>query len=86
MDPAVLELLKQGGVIMMLGLGVVFSLLTVLVFAVYGMSYVAGLIDEPPLTPAVQTGPPAARNDDPDVVAAITAAVHQHRRRTGAGE
>ena len=82
MDPAVIELLKQGGVIMALGLGVVFSLLSVLVFAVYGMSYLAGLIDVPLPLPVAAIGEAAAA-DDSDVVGAITAAVHAHRNRTG---
>jgi sodium pump decarboxylase gamma subunit len=80
MDPAVIELLKQGGVTMALGLGVVFSLLSVLVFAVYGMSYLAGLIEMP--LPVAAIGDAAAA-DDSDVVVAITAAVHAHRNRTG---
>ena len=63
------NLMSEGLTLMLAGMGTVFVFLTVLVAAMTLMSALAGR--------------PRAQADGPtdDEVAAITAAVHQHRRR-----
>ena len=64
-------MLVEGAQLMLVGMGAVFLLLTVLVLTTAGMSRLVlrwSLV--------VDAGPPS-----PEELAAITAAVHQHRRR-----
>ncbi len=71
------SLLSQGLELMLIGMGTVFSFLTLLVFATLGMSALARRL-QPQASAAPGTGgaqPPT----DPALVAAITAAIHQHR-------
>jgi oxaloacetate decarboxylase gamma subunit len=78
------EMFQQGVQLMLVGMGVVFALLAVLVLVVRGMSALALAIEGP------QPDPPPARGatrPEPvvgggDLVAAVTAAIHLHR--TGA--
>jgi oxaloacetate decarboxylase gamma subunit len=75
------DLILAGVELMLLGMGIVFSFLTVLVFVLNGMSRLAHRLDK---TPAVGAAGPAvvrsaALADDADVVAVITAAITQYR-------
>lgn len=65
------ELMAAGLEITLLGMGVVFVLLTLLVFVLAAMSRLAHYLEGPPRPPA---GPP-----DDGVTAAIAAAVHAYR-------
>jgi len=67
----------DGVQLMLLGMGVVFSLLSLLVLAVKGMSRLALSIEGP-----AADAPPAARlaGGDPELLAAVTAAVHAYRK------
>ena len=62
------SLISEGLTLMLAGMGTVFVFLTVLVFAMTVMSAIAG------------RSRPVAEGPTDDEVAAITAAVHQHRR------
>ena len=76
------ELLQQGFQLMLVGMGVVFSLLGLLVLALKVMSRVAGMLEPP--QPVVETsGAGNAREvDDPELIAAVTAAVRANRGET----
>jgi len=77
------SLLSQGFELMLIGMGTVFSFLTLLVFATHGMSTLARRLqpDAPAAPGAALNQPPShsQAGNDPAVVAAITAAIHQHR-------
>ncbi|MCG8671708.1 MAG: OadG family protein [Pseudomonadales bacterium] len=75
-------LLAEGLNLMLLGMGAVFVFLTVLVFTTTFMSRIIGKYA--PTRPAVakaSTPQPVAVNDDKQLMAVITAAIHQHRSR-----
>ena len=69
------ELLNQGIMLMLVGMGTVFVFLTILVIAMTIMSALA------PQTPPAAAAPVAA--SEADEVAAVAAAVEHHRRVTG---
>lgn len=75
------EMLISGGELMVIGMGIVFLFLAMLVFAVNSMSkIIARYIDSPTTTPAATFGSaPAQSAISPSEIAAITAAVHQYR-------
>lgn len=70
------ELLANGLEITLIGMGVVFVLLTLLVFVVAGMSKLAHFLEGAP-EPAQS---PAAAGDE-RLTAVITAAIHAYRAR-----
>ena len=73
------ELLQQGVQLMLAGMGVVFSLLGLLVIALKVMSRVAAML-EPPQTVAETSGGGLGRGvDDPELIAAVTAAIRANR-------
>ena len=73
------DLLRQGVELMLAGMGVVFSLLGLLVLALKVMSRVAAML-EPPLTVAETSGGgPGREVDDPELIAAVTAAIRANR-------
>ncbi len=77
------ELLKEGVQLMLLGMGVVFSLLSLLVLALKLMSRLAATLDPPGDVPGDTSGPGAGSEvDDPELIAAVTAAIQANR---GAG-
>jgi len=77
------KLLFQGAELMVLGMGIVFGFLTILVFTLRGMSRLADHLDTAPVP--VQPAPePISVSDNRQLVAVITAAVARYRAsRTG---
>ncbi len=73
------DLLRQGLELMLVGMGVVFCLLGLLVLAIKAMSRLAAMFPEPVLE--IATPHPAV--DDPELIAAITASIHAHRAGVG---
>ena len=66
---------------MLLGMGIVFGFLVLLVFVMKAMSrFAAALAPEPDIAPSPATVSSAPGTPDADTVAAITAAVHRFRR------
>lgn len=79
MTPA--ELLLEGVELMLFGMGIVFSFLILLVFAIRLMSaVVARFAPEPTPQPVAAPALPSAPVD-PDTLAAIQAAIRQHRAK-----
>ena len=77
------DIVAQGLELMLFGMGTVVVFLALLVVATNAMSaFVGRYFPEPQPAPAAG-GKPAvgAGAPDPEVVAAITAAIHQHRNR-----
>lgn len=75
----VTDLLIQGTELMLLGMGIVFTFLTVLVFTLRGMSRLAEWLDDTP--PGSATPEPISVADDRQLIAVITAAVARYRAR-----
>jgi len=77
------NLLIQGIELMLLGMGIVFGFLTILVFTLRGMSRLADRLDGTP-APALAAPEPIDVSDNRQLVAVITAAVARYRAsRTG---
>jgi oxaloacetate decarboxylase gamma subunit len=75
------ESLLEGLALTGIGMGVVFTFLIVLVMVTNSMSRLV-LRFAPEAVTAVQGGPtPGARLDDAQLIAIISAAIHQHRAR-----
>ena len=74
------ELMSRGIELMLVGMGIVFLFLTMLVAAINIMSAVVQRFfpDAPALTVATTT---VVGGIDKSIIAAITAAVHQHRSK-----
>ena len=72
------SLIHQGLELMLYGMGTVVVFLSLLILATSVMSRLVQRFTPPP-EPAVDT--PALAGPGPHVVAAITAAIHQHRSR-----
>lgn len=68
------ELLSSGIELMLVGMGIVFTFLSMLVVFINGMSSLIQRFF--PETPIV-----AQQGDDPRMIAAISAAVHQYRKK-----
>ncbi|WP_261815948.1 oxaloacetate decarboxylase subunit gamma [Vibrio gallicus] len=83
---SIVELLREAASIMALGMSMVFLFLTLLVFVVKVMSKFFG--PQPmeaktaPLHPKSNANSLADQNVDPNIVAAISAALHKHRSAT----
>ena len=77
-------LISEGLTLMVFGMGFVFIFLTVLVLATNFMSYMVNrFLPEAAAAPAVsrRPQPAAAATDDAQLMAVISAAVHQYRQR-----
>lgn len=71
------ELLSTGIEVMLLGMGIVYGFLAMLVVAIKTMSSV--VLKFFPDMPSAQHPALVIKNEDPGLVAAISAAVHQYR-------
>jgi oxaloacetate decarboxylase gamma subunit len=71
-------LLVQGLELMLLGMGIVFGFLSVLVFTLRGMSHLADRLDTTPATEAAAAQPIGVA-DNRQLVAVISAAVARYR-------
>ncbi|MGL6258485.1 oxaloacetate decarboxylase subunit gamma [Vibrio sp. WXL103] len=75
--------LLDAATLMMTGMAVVFIFLTILVYLVKLMSKLVPSDLPPETTPAIKhSATKSAHTVDPKVVAAISAAIHQHRAAT----
>lgn len=73
------ELMGSGVELMLIGMGIVFLFLTMLVIAINVMSaLVQRFFPEQPSSPIIQV--PIANSADKTTVAAISAAIHQYRQ------
>jgi oxaloacetate decarboxylase gamma subunit len=78
------ELLLEGVELMLFGLGSVFVFLVLLIVCIRLMSFVIGRFDSAPAVQPASAQPVSAMAEtDADIVAAIQAAIHQHRARRG---
>jgi oxaloacetate decarboxylase gamma subunit len=77
------EIISQGVNLMLLGMGVVFVFLTLLVFATTFMSAIITRYFPEPLPSPVKTTPvsPATAQTDPRLLAVIKAAIAEHRSK-----
>ena len=71
------SLIHQGALLMLAGMGTVFVFLTLLVIAMSAMAAVCARLQ--PAGDAARDD--AARGDEGEIIAAITAAIRQHRSR-----
>lgn len=79
------ELVSQGLNLMLLGMGIVFVFLTVLVFATTAMSKIIEAYFPQPLPFTPVSSPPIfpdSSQTDPRVLAAINLAIAEHRKKT----
>ena len=74
---AVSDLLLQGVNLMLLGMGIVFTFLAILVVALNGMSRLAALLAGPE---APETGTDSVV-DDAELIAVISAAINRYRSK-----
>ncbi|MCE0494212.1 oxaloacetate decarboxylase subunit gamma [Vibrio salinus] len=81
MDNSVGSLLWQAANIMVTGMGVVFIFLTIMVFLVTLMSKLVPKESLPDPVPRSHTGMSTSKDVEPQVIAAISAAIHQHRTK-----
>lgn len=73
------NLLMQGVELMMLGMGIVFGFLVVLVFTLRGMSMLADRLADTAGTEATPTQQPLDVTDNRQLIAVISAAVARYR-------
>lgn len=75
------QMLEQSGVLTLLGMGVVFSFLIIMILAMYALHAVLHALkldrEEKKETTATTTAAPAAAADSGAIIAAIAAAVHE---------
>ncbi|MCQ4261892.1 oxaloacetate decarboxylase [Stutzerimonas stutzeri] len=76
------QLLLEGVELMLFGIGSVFVFLILLILCIRLMSYLTGRFVTAPV-PQVVAAPTTSAATDADTLAAIQAAIHQHRARRG---
>jgi oxaloacetate decarboxylase gamma subunit len=76
-----MEMLGQSGVLTVLGMGVVFSFLIIMIFAITGVGKIINTLklDKDLMTGALVTAPSASVSENA-VTAAISAAVKEYRK------
>lgn len=79
------ELLVEGVEIMLFGIGFVFAFLVLLIACIQGMSRLIDRFVPAPavVAPVARSKPKASSETDPAIIAAIQAAIHQHRAKRG---
>jgi oxaloacetate decarboxylase gamma subunit len=75
------ELMSDGVELMLVGMGIVFLFLAMLVIAIHMMSWLIQRFFPGTPTSTIPLSPLIASGPDKSTVAAITAAVHQYRSR-----
>lgn len=80
------ELLMEGLTLMLLGMGIVFTFLAILVFALRGMSRLAGMLEPEGGAAATSAASGAAQavpatTDNSELIAVISAAVSRYRAK-----
>lgn len=84
MEPAISDLLYESFWLLVIGMAVVFSFLTMLIGGIKLIEKFCAAFpqDEPTNKPALPSALSQQHSDiSPQVVAAITAAIHQHRQK-----
>ncbi|MEZ3185843.1 OadG family protein [Pseudomonas sp. LM13] len=76
------QLLLEGVELMLFGIGFVFAFLVLLILCIRLMSYLTGRFVSVP-EPQLAAAPVTSAGADADTLAAIKAAIHQHRARRG---
>lgn len=76
------DLLSEGITLMLLGMGIVFTFLSMLVLAMYGMSWLAQRLAAAEVARPAAIVPRAASDDNDELVAVVSAAIHRYRKRT----
>ncbi len=76
------QLLLEGVELMLFGIGFVFAFLVLLILCIRLMSYLTDRFVSAP-APQAAPAPHAGAETDADILAAIQAAIHQHRARRG---
>ncbi len=79
MDNSIGSLLWQAATIMVTGMGVVFLFLTITVYLVTLMSKLVPKESLPEIVPRTQANVSKSQGVEPQVIAAISAAIHQYR-------
>ncbi|HEY6610263.1 MAG TPA: OadG family protein [Pseudomonas sp.] len=81
------QLLMEGVELMLFGMGFVFAFLVLLIGAIRVMSWLITLlapaVPQPAAARTVRSQPAPAQQPDAELLAAIQAAIHQHRARRG---
>ncbi|EPL62093.1 MULTISPECIES: OadG family protein [Pseudomonadaceae] len=78
------QLLLEGVELMLFGVGFVYAFLVLLILCIRLMSYLAGrFVSAPAPQAAPAPVPVCGAETDADTLAAIQAAIHQHRARRG---
>ncbi|MCV2883163.1 OadG family transporter subunit [Aestuariibacter sp. AA17] len=85
MDSSVHQLLVEAGTLLLVGMSFVFVFLTILIAAVHGITLFCKRFPEPATPHPSSAVPVVSQQNDagqpsPQVVAAITAAIHQYRQ------
>jgi len=75
------ELLLEGFELMLFGVGTVFLFLILLIGCIRLMSFLVGRLESVPASSPACDRPVVAEEADADIIAAIQAAIHQHRAR-----
>lgn len=78
-------LLLDSAILLVVGMSVVFIFLTILIFAIHAIEWVSNNLPQPEEPETASPAPVVTANvtsqPDTQVVAAITAAVHQYRQK-----
>ncbi len=75
------NLLSEGLTLMLLGMGIVFTFLAMLVLAMYGMSWLAQKLAPAGVDRPAALLPRVANSDADELVAVVSAAIHRYRNR-----
>jgi oxaloacetate decarboxylase gamma subunit len=75
-----MEMLGQSGALSLLGMGIVFSFLIILVITITQVGKLIGVLGLGKDAAAAKTGSPAPAGNNEQVTAAISAAVNEYRK------